>query len=233
MLSFLNPFRKQVVETVEEKGQNVDNEDDENNVRIDSDAGRFDRNRMLLERAMKVHEDKVDFHYAPNVKVNKTELEGVPEAFLLHNVLTEEECLKYIKETERLGYTDAPISTGLNSARMMKDVRNNLRVMWKASPEMTQPIWERICDLIPETITTPDGVWNLLKEDSLNERFRFYRYDMKQSFEPHFDGCFPRSDKERSHFTCIIYLNEGFDGGETTFYPRGRNSMWNQRGSTQ
>lgn len=40
-----------------------------------------------------------------------------------------------------------------------------------------------------------------------------------QSFAKHFDGFFPRSETERSALTFIIYLNEGFEGGETVFYP--------------
>lgn len=35
-------------------------------------------------------------------------------------VLTPEECDFLIKSSEMMGYTDAPISTGLNSATMMK-----------------------------------------------------------------------------------------------------------------
>jgi hypothetical protein len=38
-------------------------------------------------------------------------------------------------------------------------------------------------------------------------------------FLPHLDGCFARSSKEQSHLTFIIYLNEGFEGGETGFFP--------------
>ena len=49
----------------------------------------------------------------------KEEIPGVPEAFVLHNVLTKEECDAYIQVTEQLGYTEAPITTGINQAEMI------------------------------------------------------------------------------------------------------------------
>ena len=48
-----------------------------------------------------------------------------------------------------------------------------------------------------------------------NERLRCYRYAPGQRFAPHHDGSFFRSDDERSLLTFMIYLNEGFEGGET------------------
>lgn len=51
----------------------------------------------------------------------------------------------------------------------------------------------------------------------MNERFRFYRYDPGQLFDWHRDGAFTRSARERSMFTLIFYLNDGFEGGSTDF----------------
>lgn len=51
----------------------------------------------------------------------------------------------------------------------------------------------------------------------LNERFRFYRYEVGQYFAPHIDGHFARPDGERSLLTFMIYLNDDFEGGETNF----------------
>ena len=51
----------------------------------------------------------------------------------------------------------------------------------------------------------------------LNERFRFYRYGPGQRFAPHVDGAYERTNGERSRLTFMIYLNEGYQGGETRF----------------
>lgn len=211
---------------------NERDKDAEARSQVDKHAKQFDESP--LARAMKVHTVAAKIYYEPNVIATKEDVEGVPEAFIIHNALTPRECEKYIEITEGLGFTDAPISTGLNSAQMMKDVRDNLRVMWQATPEMMNPIWERIKTLIPATVTLGSGKeWHIVNEHPLNERFRFYRYDEKQIFQPHFDGCFPRKiGEEQSHFTLIIYLNDGFDGGETTFFPGNINSMWNAQRKT-
>ena len=52
----------------------------------------------------------------------------------------------------------------------------------------------------------------------MNERLRFLRYDPGERFAPHNDGCYVRPDKsELSFITVQLYLNEGFQGGSTTF----------------
>jgi prolyl 4-hydroxylase len=51
----------------------------------------------------------------------------------------------------------------------------------------------------------------------LNERFRFYRYEVGQYFRWHRDGAFTRSALERSQLTLMFYLNDDFEGGATEF----------------
>lgn len=50
----------------------------------------------------------------------------------------------------------------------------------------------------------------------LNERLRFYAYEAGQAFPPHTDGHY-RSDVAQSALTLLVYLNDGFTGGETVF----------------
>ncbi|KAL6058024.1 Prolyl 4-hydroxylase, alpha subunit [Balamuthia mandrillaris] len=154
--------------------------------------------------------------YRPSRKqIRKEEVEGVPGAFLLHNVLSADECQQFIDLTERMGYGDAPIST-FGGMRMMPDVRNNQRVMWAAGEETLNPIWERIKEFIPAEEEAMGATWNPY---GLNNRFRFYRYDSQQLFNRHYDGCYPRSRNDLSLLTLIIYLNDGVKGGSTTFFP--------------
>jgi len=51
----------------------------------------------------------------------------------------------------------------------------------------------------------------------LNERFRFYRYEPGQQFRKHRDQSYIRNSLEASYFTFMIYLNDNFKGGSTTF----------------
>jgi len=39
-----------------------------------------------------------------------------------------------------------------------------------------------------------------------------------QRFAPHYDGCFRRNPSECSELTFMVYLNDGFAGGATTFH---------------
>ena len=53
----------------------------------------------------------------------------------------------------------------------------------------------------------------------LNERLRFLRYEEGDYFKPHLDGAYTRPDQtEQSQITVQLYLNDGFEGGETTFF---------------
>ncbi|XP_063437917.1 uncharacterized protein LOC134718955 isoform X2 [Mytilus trossulus] len=49
------------------------------------------------------------------------------------------------------------------------------------------------------------------------DRLRILRYDPGEYFRPHYDGMYKRDNGERSYVTVQIYLNEGFEGGSTTF----------------
>ena len=94
------------------------------------------------------------------------------------------------------------------------DVRNNKRCILD-SVEKANMIWERIKDYIPD-------IWKDKLERhqvvGLNERLRFLKYGPGEYFAPHQDGKYVRPDgSEESFITIQLYLNEGFEGGNTTF----------------
>ncbi|MFN6562641.1 MAG: prolyl hydroxylase family protein [Nostoc sp. ChiSLP01] len=131
------------------------------------------------------------------------------EIFTLDNILLPQECAEYINLTESIGYTDAPIGT-IRGFQMRPDIRNNERVIID-DRQRAFDLWQRVSDYIPKTI----GRWQAV---GLNERFRFYRYDPGQRFAIHHDGSYRRPNGEESLLTFMIYLNEGFEGGETRFH---------------
>eukprot|EP01121_Diplochlamys_sp_Union-15-3_P012630 TRINITY_DN3811_c0_g1_i1.p1 TRINITY_DN3811_c0_g1~~TRINITY_DN3811_c0_g1_i1.p1 ORF type:complete len:256 (-),score=38.51 TRINITY_DN3811_c0_g1_i1:37-753(-) len=151
----------------------------------------------------------------PLSSIIKEDVEGVPGAFTLHNVLLPKECDQYIDLTERMGYIFAPITTAFGMVNK-PGIRNNKRVMWQTTPDIWEPIWHRIKPYIPDTVSY--GTVREWKSCSLNERFRFYRYEEGEIFNRHFDGDFSRDSRNVSFLTIIIYLSDSFEGGETTFY---------------
>jgi predicted 2-oxoglutarate/Fe(II)-dependent dioxygenase YbiX len=123
--------------------------------------------------------------------------------------LTATECEAYIRLSEGIGYEEAPVSTG-HGMVMMKDVRNNDRVMIDDAGR-AQDLYRRLSNCLPQRFKKK---WEPV---GLNERLRLYRYDVGQQFDWHMDGFFERENGERSFFTFMVYLNEDFEGGDTSF----------------
>ena len=127
--------------------------------------------------------------------------------------LTATECDEYVRFSEQKRYEEAPVSS-VRGAVMMKDVRNNDRVMLD-DPKLAGSLYQTLADVLPQRY---DGDWRPV---GLNERLRFYRYDVGQKFDWHRDGVFERPNGERSFFTFMVYLNDDFEGGATSFRERG------------
>ena len=82
----------------------------------------------------------------------------------------------------------------------------------------------------------------------INARCRFFKYTDEENavYRPHLDGSWPGSGlnsrgeyvhdaygDRRSRLTFLVYLNEGFEGGCTTFYmPDGQDGGLHARGVT-
>ena len=128
--------------------------------------------------------------------------------FTVTELLSGNECSELIKLSESLGYGDAPLSTSLGPV-MRKDIRNNYRVVVDDALRAAS-LWERAREFVPQRYRGCNSV-------GFNERLRFYRYDPGQLFDWHRDGCFERPSGERSLLTVLVYLNDNFTGGETSF----------------
>ncbi len=131
-----------------------------------------------------------------------------PLAFTIDDVLSAAECAALIDRIESLGPSAAPITTAAGFV-MRPDIRNNARVMLD-DVVLAATLFDRIAAQLPSPLCD-------LRPVGANERFRCYRYLPGQRFAPHYDGAFERNDHERSLLTYIVYLNEGFEGGETGF----------------
>ncbi|MFZ3194144.1 MAG: 2OG-Fe(II) oxygenase [Moraxellaceae bacterium] len=125
-------------------------------------------------------------------------------------VFTAEECQQFIDVSEQKGYEAATITLGRNHFELRTEVRNNDRVIYD-DPQLAEQLFVRLRDLLPAKLHG----WDLV---GLNERFRFYRYQSGQTFKPHWDGIYARSDWESSQLSLLIYLSADFVGGETIFY---------------
>ena len=157
---------------------------------------------------------------------------SINNCFLLHGVLSPDECENIIRITEEIGFEQ--IETGvLNNNAWLTCILDEFAV--------ERPLFERCRDHLPTIVEPSDAGTRYPREVAgLNQRCRFYRYlnDNYETFKPHRDDPNPGAgfvhtsgaevdsrrfdwdaDGERlSLLTFLLYLNDDFDGGETTFF---------------
>lgn len=128
--------------------------------------------------------------------------------FELPNFLPHDVCDQWVADIEADGFEPALIN-GMHGATRRADIRNNDRLI-RDDPQTGQTLYRELLPYLSKTFRKRQVV-------GLNERFRFYRYDVGQKFDWHQDGYFERKNGERSLFTFLIYLNDDFEGGGTSF----------------
>lgn len=131
-----------------------------------------------------------------------------PFIFELSDILSVDECNQWIARIRDAGPEPATINTTSGTA-IVDNIRNNQRVIFD-NQTWAKMLFEPIKNDVPEEI-------NGMSLCGINERLRCYEYLPGQRFAPHSDGAFIRNSREQSFYTYIIYLNEDFEGGETTF----------------
>lgn len=135
-----------------------------------------------------------------------------PLWWTVDGVLTPAECTALVERIEALGPEVAPVSLP-GGPRVELELRNNARVMFD-DPTLAARLFDRVRSCLPDSMCGLDVA-------GANERMRCYRYHPGQQFRAHYDGAFVRDTRERSLLTFMVYLNEGFEGGETRFLDLG------------
>eukprot|EP00448_Togula_jolla_P012709 CAMPEP_0170616862 /NCGR_PEP_ID=MMETSP0224-20130122/26096_1 /TAXON_ID=285029 /ORGANISM="Togula jolla, Strain CCCM 725" /LENGTH=707 /DNA_ID=CAMNT_0010942687 /DNA_START=17 /DNA_END=2137 /DNA_ORIENTATION=+ len=153
--------------------------------------------------------------------VTRSAVPGVEGAFALAGVLSPSECSALRTASEAIGYRpDVPLSSPLDERAQ--------NVVLLASEEQNSTLFERVRAHLPQEIEgdTLSG---------LNRRWRLYRYQTGNLYRKHLDGAWPASGTRigangrpeyvydaggnaRSRLTFIVYLNDDFEGGCTTFF---------------
>lgn len=155
----------------------------------------------------------------PLDRITRHEINAVPGAYQLYNVLSAEECERLRSLSEGLGYlADAAVS-------LPRRIRHNHNLVWVTDSETDSLIWQRVAHLADRD----PQLYEHKKPVGLNARFRFYRYGEGDYFAPHTDGSWPGSrviDGELvanaypdrySLMTFLIFLNDDYAGGATRF----------------
>lgn len=149
---------------------------------------------------------------------------AVPNLSLMKDVLSPDECKSIIAAMESIGFLpDAPIrDDGAESSILAHNV------YWVVDQAFHDQLWARVQPYVPSHVGGR-------KARGINRRFRVYRYVPLAEYRCHIDGAWPpsgvdpvtkayqydaspRDAKQSSLFTFLVYLNDEFEGGETTFF---------------
>lgn len=142
-------------------------------------------------------------------------------AIVIENLLTKEECQKWIAETEASGYTRALVNVGGGTERFIPEYRNSARCI--VDDELrAQELWNRVKPFVPSSFSDIRA-----QPVEINERLRFLRYDPGEFFAAHCDGSFayPGNHPKRgesSYLTFFLYLNDEFEDGTCRFFASDR-----------
>ncbi|KAF8066593.1 hypothetical protein FPV67DRAFT_1417259 [Lyophyllum atratum] len=152
------------------------------------------------------------------------DLPGVPGAFIINDVFESAECESLVKAAEKVGLLpDEPVA---GSATQLSSVLAH-NLVWLADKDFISVLYSRIVEHLPQTVHG-----GAVK--GINARFRLYRYQPGALYRPHIDGAWPASALNESttppsytydsdpavysRLTLLIYLNDDFEGGCTTFF---------------
>ena len=157
-----------------------------------------------------------------NPSITYTKHPHVPGLGLASNVLSPSECRAIIAAGESVNFLpDSP----LRQDGELSVLAHNF--YWIVDQAFHDRLWARMSPFVPKAV---DG--RLAR--GLNRRFRVYRYVPGAEYRCHIDGAWPPSGikaddsyvyddspperKQSSLFTFLMYLNDEFEGGETTFF---------------
>ena len=165
-------------------------------------------------------ENPADLANTSHATAELRQVDDVPGTFQLLNLLSAEECERFIAITEEMGYLpDAAVS-------LPRKIRHNDNVTWVVDLGTADRIWQRAAFAF-QNLELPGVDKPAL---GLNARFRFYKYANGDFFAPHTDGAWFGSavindqligdafGDRYSVFSMVLFLSEGFEGGRTEFY---------------
>ncbi len=127
-------------------------------------------------------------------------------------VLTAAECAAMIAKAEAGPWLAATINSA--QGRVVNERLRSNTLALVDDEALAQRLFERIRDRVPATMKGKAVV-------GLKPRMRIYRYEVGQGFGLHHDQSYSGADGQRSQLTFMLYLNSGFEGGQTEFPDHG------------
>lgn len=169
--------------------------------RLEAEA-RVDGRRALMLRL--VRSMNLDAEGDPVALASKEVLSQRPEVLLFRSAFTEEEC-DFLMAVAEPTYEESKIVSVDGDVRTPLRTSDGSTIHWLIEDPATHALNRRLAALAG---TAPDQ----------GEPLHMLRYRPGQEYKPHLDWLM--CDNPRI-LTALVYLNEGFEGGETAFVKTG------------
>lgn len=139
----------------------------------------------------------------------------MPGAFLVHDLLTGEECDALVAHFAELGFAPKV------SKRPGPPIRTSLRLLYEAHPHLLTQLNARLRPHLREDDIAAAGTQWKPDTQVLSDVWRVNHYEGEAQFFPHFDSGFAADESRRTLQSLVLYLND-CEGGETVFFPDGQ-----------
>ena len=158
---------------------------------------------------------------------------AVPMLQRIPALYSPDECAAIVASLGDSEWLAATINTAQGRA-VNEAVRNSLTAIVRDGALVHQ-LWARIQPHLPPSMSAEwGGSRATVRPIGLFEPLRIYRYEVGHHFGVHSDQSYARGET-RSLLTLMVYLDEDFDGGATTFtelgetvVPRTGDALWFQ-----
>ncbi|MDQ1830853.1 prolyl hydroxylase family protein [Massilia scottii] len=130
-----------------------------------------------------------------------------PTVFSIDGFLDARACGELVALAEARGFAAAGVRTA-QGTKPMPTIRNNERAQFEA-PDWIALLWQRLAAAGMPGLDGQAAV-------GLPRELRFYKYSAGQRFKMHKDGPWSE-DGLSSKLTFLVYLNQGYEGGDTVF----------------
>ncbi len=139
-----------------------------------------------------------------------------PGLFILPNVFSHTEAKTLIDLSESKDYQAAMVKTS-QGAKLMTQIRKNQRQEIDDATLSVQVLARLRHQAL--SVSGDNRQLHQVLHDccNINPAWRYYRYDTGDYFKWHRDGRIQGKHGSHSLYTVLIYLNQGYQGGQTCF----------------
>lgn len=131
-----------------------------------------------------------------------------PLLWTVPEVLSAEECQRLLAQLASSAWLKATVNR--KEGRVVKeDLRNNTLAIVR-DEELHQTLQRRLLPHLPSPLSERSLA-------GLKRTMRCYRYEVGEFFGLHSDQSYSGEDGTQSLLTCMVYLNDDCEGGETRF----------------